>query len=157
MTSGGPTPAQDASSWPVRRACGWRTRLFVRLRRRDLDREIADRGASSEDDPACQLRARQLRSRSEREAIAASLANILDAAAECEADSATRLALDHTGVLAARDDIVELIALMRSDDALDARGIARARLLIEDPRGLLVCPRIDQTLQQAITQIARSL
>ena len=107
-------------------------------------------------DPVRALRARQLATASERRAIAACLAHILDASAEIEADS-TRLSLDHRAVLAARPEMLGLIDRLRSDAAVTVQGVALARVLVDDPTGLLVRPHVGQTLQQAVADILRSL
>jgi len=135
---------------------GLRLSLRARLRRRDLDREIAA-GASPAGNPLRELRARQLATRAERHTVAASFVNILDAAAECDTDPASRVTLDHSAVLAARSEIGWLIERLRDDGAVDARGVALARLLADDPAGPLVRPRLGQTLQQTIADIIRAL
>jgi hypothetical protein len=101
-------------------------RLRSRLLRRRLDREIAA-GAPIDESPDRALRARELTSPRERRALAAALANILDAAEERQIDACCPVAIEHAAVIAAREDIVELIALLRSAAALEPRAIARAR------------------------------
>jgi hypothetical protein len=64
---------------PRGQGAGWSTRLRIRVSRRHLDRRIAH-GASPAENPLQELRAQQLSARSEREAIAACLENIIDAA-----------------------------------------------------------------------------
>jgi hypothetical protein len=133
-----------------------RLRLRVRVHRRELDREISY-SASPDGDPLRALRARQLGSVCERRAVAACFANILDAAAEAEAVPSARLRLDHRAVLSARPEIIHLIELLRSEVAINVRGVALARLLADDPTGLLVRPRVDQTLRQALADVIRAL
>ncbi len=133
-----------------------RLRLQVRVGRRDLDSEIA-KGACLDADPARSLRARQLGSMSERHAIAASLANILDAAEECQADPASRLALNHGPVIAARHEILALVELLRSEATVDVRGVALARLLARDPASPLLRACSDGTLQQAVSEIVETV
>ncbi len=103
------------------------------------------------------LRARQLGTVSERYALAACFAHILDAAVEVLADPATRLTLDHGAVLAARPEIVRLIELLRGEVTPNVRGVALARLLADDPTGLLARPHLGQTLQQAVADVIRAL
>jgi hypothetical protein len=93
----------------------------------------------------------------DRRAIAGYFANILDASAEIEADPSSRLSLDHRAVLAARPEIVRLIELLRGEVTVNVRGVTLARLLAEDPTGLLVRPRVGQTLQQAVADVIRAL
>lgn len=147
---------QNRPSWSVAHSSDWRLRLRVRVGRRDLDREISQ-GACLDRDPLRALRARQLGTLSERWAIAACFANILDASAEIEADPATRLSLNRRAVLAARPEIVGLIEVLRSGATVNVQGVALARVLVEDPTGLLARPRMGQTLQQAVADILRAL
>lgn len=144
-------PGSDASG-----AADWRLRLRVRAARRSLDREIAQ-GASLVDDPARAVRARQLRSSSERRAIAACLANILDAAQECQADPGCRLALNHAAVLGARVQILAIIETLRCPYAVSARGVALARGLTASLTGPLVADYSDATLRQASAEIIDAL
>jgi hypothetical protein len=131
------SPARDAD---------WRLRLRVRVGRR------------VDGNPARALRARQLSSAAGRRAIAACLANILDAADECQVGLASpRLLLDHAPVIAARSEIVAVIELLRGDTALETRGIALARLLADDPAGPLLHPCPDRTVGHAVTEIIDAL
>lgn len=115
----------------------WRLRFRARLRRRRLDSAIAA-GADVSVDAALALRLRQLRASGQRRAIACRLEHIIAAAAERQEDPVSRLVLDHLAVLAARNQIVALVALLRSDADLAAPGLARARLLVDDPDGPLL-------------------
>jgi hypothetical protein len=56
-----------------------------------------------------------------------------------------------------RAEIAQLIERLRGDEAVEVRGVALARLLADDPAGLLVRPRLGQTLQQAIVDIICAL
>jgi hypothetical protein len=100
-----------------------------------------------------ELRVRQLTSPTERRAVAACFANILDAASEREADPATRITLDHRAVLAARSEIDELIALLRSEEHLGVRGLALASLVAADPNRPPVHPRFGDSLRQVIADV----
>lgn len=141
---------------PPAKEWDWRLRLRAWVARRDLDREIAA-GAYRDGNPVLELRALQLSRTAERRAIAVCLANILDAAEECQADPGTRLTLDHHAVIGARRELVALIALLRSELAVDVRGVALARLLTEDPASPLFRPCADGTLQEAVAEIADAL
>jgi hypothetical protein len=131
-------------------------RLRVRLDQRALDREIAN-GVRLETNPLLELRARQLSSTAERHAIAAGLANILDAADECQDDPASQVAVNYRPVIAARRRIFALIELLRSESAVDVRGIALARLLTQDRTGPLFRPCANGTLEQAVTEVANAM
>jgi hypothetical protein len=128
-------------------------RAYVRLTWRRLDREIAA-GAQIENSRPHSLRARELQRSSSRWAIAAALANILDAADERAADPSSRLVIEHVAVLGARDQLMELIAVLRSSGALEPRCIAMARLLTQDPNSPIYRPCGVEALAQALAQIA---
>jgi hypothetical protein len=131
-------------------------RLRVLVRRRVLDREIAS-GLRPEADAARALRAEQLRSLNERCCVAASLANVLSAADERQADPGSLLRLDHARVLAARHEIVTLIDALRSDRAVAARGVALARLLLDADASPLLRPQARGTVQQAVSEVIAAL
>ncbi len=132
-----------------------RSRLRARLRQRVLDREIAV--GLLDGDPARTLRASQLTGDAERHALAACLANIIDAADERHADPSSRLKLNHAEVLAARHEIVALIGALRSERRVNARGVALARRLIDDSCSPLLSVRAGQTVQQAVSEAATAL
>jgi hypothetical protein len=127
-----------------------RLRAWVRIRRRALDRQIAA-GHARVEDPALALRQWQLRRPCERRSIAACLANILEAAAEHQADPGARVSVNPTETLAAQSEIVALIALLSSDRAASPQGIARARLLTDSASPLL-SERATTSVHQAVCE-----
>ena len=131
-------------------------RLRARLHRRVLDREIAA-GASISTDPARALRAMQLTSSVERLRVAASLRNILRAADERHADPASRVRLNHAGVLAARHGIVALIETLTSEQPITPRGIALARLLSVERDSPMLSDRSQGTVRHAVSQVLAAL
>ena len=131
-------------------------RLRVRIRRHVLDREIAA-GLDPGDDLARATRAQQLLTADERRCVAGSLANILDAADERHADPASPLKLNHAEVLAARHDILALIAALRSDRVIAARGVARARLLTTADNSPLLRVRPELSVQEAVAEAIAAL
>jgi hypothetical protein len=131
-------------------------RLRVLVRRRVLDREIAS-GLQPEADAARALRAQQLTSLNERCCLAASLANVLSAADERQADPGSLLRLNHAQVLAARHEIVTLIDALRTDRAVAARGVALARLLLDADASPLLRPQARRTVQQAVSEAIAAL
>lgn len=137
------------------RQLDWGLRFRVRVGRRALDREIAE-GARVDASPLRTLRARQLSRAPERGAIAAALVNILDAAEECKSDPGARLTLDHEAVIAARGEILALIRLLRSDEAVDVRRIACARLLVEGAASLPPPASAGRALQRAVSDIVHA-
>ena len=134
----------------------WRLRLRVRMGRARLDREIAA-GASTGEPAVRALRARQLCSRIERQAIAAALTNILDAAEERQADQSSPLNVQHAAVIAARQGILELVELLRSGAWREPRGVALASLLTRDPTSPIFSSSPDRTVHEALSEIAAAL
>lgn len=132
-----------------------RSRLWVRLRQRALDREIAS--GLLDEDPARTLRAQQLAGDIERHGVAASLANILDAADERHADPASPLKLNHAEVLAARYEIIALIEALRGERHVSPRGVALARRLLDDSCSPLLFARSERTVKQAVSEAVTAL
>jgi hypothetical protein len=135
---------------------GWRVRVRVCLAWRTLDNQIAE-GCDIDDSPVLALRAEQLSGASERLAVAACFANILDAAEERQADPGSHLSLDHAAVIASRAEILALIEVLRSESVVDPRGVALAVLLIERRTSPLFKACAGRTLEQAIAEIADAL
>jgi hypothetical protein len=100
------------------------------------------------------VRASQLSCERARREIADYLARILETVLE---DPESRLILDRIAVAAAYREILTLIALLCSDLELDVRGIARARLLIDDPMSPLFRVVPGTTLAQALAEIRDAL
>jgi hypothetical protein len=130
--------------------------LRVRIRRHVLDREIAA-GLDPGDDPARATRAQQLLSAHERRCVAGCLTNILEAADERHADPTSPLKLNHAEVLATRHDLLALIAALRSDRVLAARGVALARLLTEADTSPLLRVRPGLSVQDAVAEAIEAL
>jgi len=131
-------------------------RLCVRIRRHVLDREIAS-GLHPETDSARTVRAQQLTCPRERRCVAASLANILEAADERHADPGSPLRLNHAQVLAARYEIVALIEALRSDRTVAPRGAALAQLLVDSGSSPLLRSQRRRTVQQAVSEAIAAL
>jgi hypothetical protein len=131
-------------------------RIRARVHRRVIDREIAA-GAVVDADPARALRALQLTSAMERRCVAASLANILEAADERHADPASQVRLNHAGVLAARHGILALIEVLRSEQTVTARGVALAQLLTVERGSPMLCEGSRRTAQQAVSESLAAL
>ncbi len=60
-------------------------------------------------------------------------------------------------MLAARDDVVRLIECLRSERPLAVRGIALARLLIDDSTSPLLHPRPAGTVPDAVSDAIAAL
>jgi hypothetical protein len=158
MTVRWPTPTQA----PRRRTSAdtgepaWRLRLRVRLARRVLDDRLAA-GGQVDGSVALSLRATQLTSAPERRAVAAALEHILDAALEREADPGSGLIVNHKEVIASRPEILAVVEALRGESAVDARGVALARVLIERRTSPLARPSAERTLAETIAEIAQAL
>lgn len=133
-----------------------RLRFRVRQTRRALDDRLAE-GAEIDGSAALSLRARQLSGPRERRAVAACLEHILDAADECQTGGGPHLVLDYTAVITTRAEILAVIELLRSDLAVDARGVALARVLVQRRTTPLAGPCGERTLAHAIAEIAQAL
>jgi hypothetical protein len=79
--------------------------------------------------------------------------NILDAAEERSADPGSPLIIEHAAVLAARQELIQLIARLSSREPLEPRGVALARLLIYDDAGPIFRAG-STTLTVALAEIA---
>ena len=89
--------------------------------------------------------------------MAAALASLLEAADERHADPASRLMLNHAEVLAARHEIVALVAALRSERVLAVRGIALARRLTEAGDSPMLHAEPGRSVQQALSEAISAL
>jgi hypothetical protein len=134
----------------------WLVRLRVARAHRRLDREIASE-APVNDDPARALRAAQLTSPRERFYLAAVLEHILEAAEERERDPVSRVRVNHAALIAARHGILTLIDVLRTEREVAPRGVALARLLIDDPRSPLLSVGTGRSAQQSLSDAIHAL
>jgi hypothetical protein len=102
---------------------------------------------------ASSLRAAQLTTPRARRAIAAMLANILDAAEDRRLDRCSPMIFEHESVHEARDGILELIELLRSETALAPRAVALAAQLAESADSPIVSRCCGTTIGQALAEI----
>lgn len=130
-------------------------RLRARHRCERLDREIAA-GLPTGESPDRAMRASQLTSASMRRTLAALYANVLDAAEECDADPGSPLTVEYVSLIAARQQILELIERLRSSAELKPRGLALARLLVCDSASPIFRPA-EHTVSGALSEIACAL
>ena len=130
-------------------------RLRARHRCERLDREIAA-GLPTGESPDRAMRASQLTSASMRRTLAALYANVLDAAEECDADPGSPLTVEYVSLIAARQQILELIERLRSSAELKPRGLALARLLVCDSASPIFRPA-EHTVSVALSEIASAL
>lgn len=131
-----------------------RLRVRVLTQRRRLDREIAG-GAPVEASAARRLREQQLTTPAKRLAIGASLEHILAAAEECQLDPGSRLILQFDAVLESRDQLLELIAVLRSAAPMTPRTVALALLLADSPDSPVVSARAANTIRQSLAELTR--
>jgi hypothetical protein len=131
--------------------------LRVRLRRRRIDRELADTGGSAISE-AHALRAVQLASDVNRREAARSLREVVAAADSPRAEwfGSTAL-LDRDVAVAGRDGLMGLAQRLEQREPLGPCGIARARVLASDGMGPLYNPASERSLVEAISWIAEGL
>jgi hypothetical protein len=131
--------------------------LRVRLRRRRIDRELAD-GRGLRLSEAHALRAVQLTSEVNRRLLARSLREVVAAADSPRAEwfGSTAL-LDRDVAAAGRDGLIGLAQRLEQSGPLGPCGIARARVLASDGMGPLYKPASERSLGEAISWIAEGL
>ena len=91
-----------------------------------------------------------------RRTLAALYANVLDAADECDSNPGSPLTVEYVSLLAARQQILELIERLRSSAELKPRGLALARLLVCDSASPIFRPA-EHTVSGALSEIACAL
>lgn len=129
-----------------RRAAPW-SRLCARLLTWKLDLALA-RGVSPDTNETLSLRARALIGRRCRLAVAKGLRETLHDAKRMPAVLDPRLPMCREGVLAAAGLLGEIIELLTGSGAVDARGVAQLRVLLEDGLG----PLYDRTGREALVR-----
>src|SRR4051794_28924764 len=108
-----------------------RLRVIQRLHRWSLTRALAD-GADSGSDGALAARARDLTGPKERRRIAGGIDKLLDAAENRSFRFSAAAPFDGAAVLEAREELRALAAALRSDEPVEARGVALADVLLTD-------------------------
>jgi hypothetical protein len=134
-----------------------RIRLSTRLHRARLDEQIAC-GAGVEGDERLALRAEQLTSRDERDRVARGLERTLEAADHAaEARRARgarvlslRVPLCVPEIRDCAADFDALLARLRDEDAIDARGVAMTKRLLSNGASPLYYRRSPFTLRHAV-------
>lgn len=128
-------------------------RVLAVLQATSLDRELADGG----DPAACPIlaaRAAKLASARTRGALARELERTVLGPA---APGALRIPRSRTAVAANRTRLFELVARLRSQELVYARGLAMLRLLLVDGTGPLYMDRHGEALALALDQAAARL
>jgi hypothetical protein len=101
------------------------------------------------------LRSRELCSESERFELARAFVVIVQTAQHALVDPLTRL--DAPAILRCEGRLLALVALLKTDCRFDARGLARAWLLLEEPESPLFRTDASQSLEQALDEITAAL
>lgn len=129
-------------------------RILSWLQATSLDRELAEGG----DPAACPIlaaRAAKLASARTRQALARELEHaVLGPAARA---GGMRIPRARTAIAANRARLFELVARLRSQELLYARGLAMLRLLLIDGRGPLYMDRHGEVLALALEEAAARL
>jgi hypothetical protein len=120
-------PTTDGTRAPQRSS--WRVALRCRLRRNAIDRELAA-GTNPESSPCRHLRAAQLTTEGNREALAAAYERFLVASTSVFPLDA--VPANWRGIRAARTRLEHLVQRLREDRSVRAQGVARARLLLTE-------------------------
>ncbi len=134
-----------------------RLRLSSWLRRGALDEQIA-RGVKTESDQRLARRAAQLTSRNERDRLGRDVERMLEIAGHpAEAHStrtgpvlSARVPLRVREIRECADDFDALVARLRSEEPIDAQGVAMTRRLLSDGGSPLYYRRGSVTLRHAV-------
>ena len=145
----------DRGRLVARRRRGW-DQLLSKLRARSLDTQLAD-GASPDDAWLRAVRAAALVAPSNRLAMAGDWENLLDRARGPQPVAGARVPLARGRILAAEDEIRQLVTALRSRLPVPVRGAAMASLLITDGRGPVYNRRSPRDLGAAVRDAVRFL
>jgi hypothetical protein len=146
-----------AGSWGERhRKPTLEDRLVARMLGRSLDRELAA-GASAHLSEAHEARAQQLVSVRTRRAVANHLDRLIERAERPPARFQILAGPCREQARQAYDMIRATAVLLRSEEPLEARGIARLKTLLSDPMGPCYAPVSAVALTVALYDIAGSL
>ena len=129
-------------------------RLLARLFGASLDRRLAT-GSTPESGRLLAVRAQQLVALRSRRELARRWEHLLAVAARQPRAGADLLCRDR--ILAARDDVRDLAARLRSPLPVPAAGVAAARVLLTDATGPVYNPRHPGSLTARLHRIAAEL
>jgi hypothetical protein len=130
-------------------------RLLARLFGASLDRRLAT-GSTPESGHLLAIRAQQLVALRSRRELARRWEHLLAVAArQPRAGTANLLCRDR--ILAARDDVRDLAARLRSPLPVPAAGVAAAQVLLTDATGPVYNPRYPGSLTARLHRIAAEL
>jgi hypothetical protein len=120
------------------RRVGLRERVKARLRSGSLDEALV-RGASPESSAELALHARQVASPAGRQLLAQGLRRVV-ALADAPDTGRRAVPIASSAVRRARNQLEALAARLASEGPVDARGVARIRVLLSDGSGPLYRP-----------------
>jgi hypothetical protein len=141
--------------WALARPRLW-DRLVVRWRTLTLDGQLAA-GKPVEADRRRALRAALLVEPGTRDELADCWQNVLGRAGRVRTGTGVRMPLQRSRVLAADADIRRLIVALRASAPVPARGVAIARMLLNDGTGPLYNARSTLPLGAAVRDAIRHL
>ena len=133
-----------------------RDRLLARWRDLTLDAQLAD-GQHPEDDRLRAVRATTLTTPAARHTLAAGWENVLSRTARPRQPVDPHVPVRRSRVLAAEDDIRQMISELRAATPVSARGVAIANLLLTDGTGPLYNPGSTSDLTAAVRDAIRYL
>ena len=140
----------------VARRTRLRDRLVARLRRRRLDRVLAD-GTPPEASAALALRAQRLTEPDQRSSMAGALRRIIREAQEAQRPAVGRIVPSRARVTAARDELSRLAEILDEPGPVAAGGVAQAWMLLTDGTGPLYNPESRVTLRAGAARALREL
>jgi hypothetical protein len=147
--------ADVGSRWAVFGPTAW-TRLLTRWRADALDAQLAT-GKPPEGDRHRAMRATALVAPESRRELAACWQRVLERATRTPDLIDSRVPLQRTAVLAAAENIRELIAALRVAAPVPARGVAIAHRLLRDGLGPLYNSRSRTDLRATVCAAIRHL
>ena len=149
-------PQTRANAVLVARRARFRERLASRLGATWLDVELA-RGVPPEARAALALRAHTLGEPRTRQALAQSLRHTLDNARQGSPPRRGQVAAIRADVLAAADQLEQLIERLLEPGIVEARGLAQVRVLLTDGGGPLYFRGASQDLRAAAARALTQL
>ena len=133
-----------------------RDRLVACLRRRRLDRALAD-GTPPEASAALALRAQRLTEPDQRSSMAGALRGIIREAQAGQRPALGRIVPSRARVKAAREELTRLADTLEDPGPVAAGGAAQAWILLTDGTGPLYNPASRTTLRAGAAQALREL
>ncbi|MBV8713159.1 MAG: hypothetical protein JOY56_15325 [Solirubrobacterales bacterium] len=140
----------------VARRSRLRDRLVARMRRRRLDRALAE-GTPPEASAALALRAQRLTEPDQRSSMAGALRRILREAQEGQRPTLGRIMPSRARIKSAREELTQLADTLEDPGPVAAGGAAQAWILLTDGTGPLYNPASRTTLRAGAARAVREL